>query len=135
MVDDKKNSLQVGSFNYALEDYGAYITYALPNNNAPLDSLLAGMDEEITRLQTELISEEEFKKLQNNYETGYISKNAKMIGVAENLADGYTFYKNTNTINTELDEARKITRQDIQNVAKKYLNKNQRVVMYYLTKK
>lgn len=135
MVDDKKNSLQVGSFNYALEDYGAYITYALPSNNTPLDSLLTDMDEEVMKLQTQLISEEEFKKLQNNYETQYIGKNAKMIGVAENLADGYTFYKNTNTINTELDEARKITRQDIQNVAKKYLNKNQRVVLYYLPKK
>lgn len=135
MVDDKKNSLFVGSFNYALEDYGAYITYAGPNNNTPLDSLLADMDEEVAKLQTELVNENEFKKLQNNYETDYIGKNAKMLGVAENLADGYTFYKNTNNVNTELEQARKITRQDIQNVAKKYLNKNQRVVLYYLPKK
>ena len=58
-----------------------------------------------------------------------------MLGVAENLADGYTFYKNTNAINTELEELRQITRQDIQNVAKKYLNKNQRILLYYLPKK
>ncbi|MBK7882905.1 MAG: insulinase family protein [Chitinophagaceae bacterium] len=135
MVDDKKNALQVGSFNYALEDYGSYILYALPNNNTPLDSLLEDMNDEIIKLQTQLISEKEFKKLQNNYETEYIGKNAKMLGVAENLANGYTFFKNTNNINTELDEARKITRQDIQNVAKKYLNKNQRVVLYYLPQK
>ena len=38
-------------------------------------------------------------------------------------------------INTELDEVRKVTRADIQNVTKKYLNKNQRVVVYYLPKK
>ena len=29
MVDDKKNSVQVGSFNYSLEDYGAYITLCI----------------------------------------------------------------------------------------------------------
>ena len=58
-----------------------------------------------------------------------------MLGVAENLADGYTFHKNTNYINTELEELRKITREDIRNVAKKYLNPNQRVVLYYLPKK
>ena len=52
MVDDKKNSLQVGAFNYALEDYGAYITYALPNNDTPLDTLLKDMDEEVVKLQT-----------------------------------------------------------------------------------
>ena len=135
MVDDKKNSLQVGSFNYALEDYGAYITYALPNNDTPLDTLLKDMDEEVAKLQTTLISEQEFTKLQNQFENDYLDNNNRMLSVAENLADGYTFYKNTNNINTELDKIRKITRQDIQNVVKKYLNKNQRVVLYYLPKK
>ena len=135
MVDEKKNSLQVGSFNYSLEDYGAYITFALPNNDTPLDTLLKDMDEEAVKLQTTLISEAEFTKLQNQFENDFIGKNSKMLGVAENLADGYTFYKNTNNINTELEEIRKISRQDIQIIAKKYLNKNQRVVLYYLPKK
>jgi len=135
MVDDKKNSLQVGSFNYALEDYGAYITYAFPNNNTPLDTLLKDMDEEIVKLQTQLITEQEFTKLQNQFENDYLDNNNRMLNVAENLASGYTFYNNTNNINIELDKIRKITRQDIQNVARKYLNKNQRVVLYYLPKK
>ena len=135
MVDDKKNSLQVGSFSYALEDYGAYFTYALPNNDTPLDTLVKDMDDEIVKLQTELISEKEFTKLQNQFENEYVDKNNRMLGVAENLADGYTFFKNTNEINTELEELRKITRQDIMNVAKKYMNKNQRVLLYYLPKK
>ncbi|MEI7734719.1 MAG: pitrilysin family protein [Ferruginibacter sp.] len=135
MVDDKKNSLQVGSFSYSLEDYGAYITYALPNNDTPLDTLLKDIDEEVNKLQNQLITADEFTKLQNQFENDFVDKNNRMLGVAENLADGYTFYKNTNEINTELDELRKITRQDIMNVAKKYLNKNQRVVLYYLPKK
>ena len=135
MVDDKKNALQVGCFNYALEDYGAYITYALPNNNAPLDTLLKDMDDEIVNLQNTLISETEFTKIRNQFENDYIGANAKMLGVAENLADGYIFHnKNTNYINEKLDEVRKVTREDIQNVAKKYLNRNQRVVVYYLPK-
>jgi len=135
MVDDKKNSLQVGSFNYALEDYGAYITYALPNNDTPLDTLLKDIDDEVVKLQKQLITPEEFTKLQNQFENDFVDKNNRMLGVAENLADGFTFFKNTNEINTELDELRKITRQDIMDVAKKYLNKNQRVVLYYLPKK
>lgn len=135
MVDDKKNSLEVGSLNYSLEDYGVYITYALPNSDTPLDTLLKDMDDEIVKLQTTLITEAEFTKLQNQFENDFIGKNSKMLGVAENLANGYTFYKNTNNINTELEEIRKITREDIQEVAKKYLNKNQRVVLYYLPKK
>jgi predicted Zn-dependent peptidase len=136
MVDDKKNSVQVGSFSYALEDYGAYITYALPNNDTPLDTLLKDMDEEVAKLQNELISEAEFTKIRNQYENNYIGTNAKMLGIAENLADGYTFHnKNTNYINEDLEEIRKVTREDIQAVAKKYLNPNQRITLYYLPKK
>jgi predicted Zn-dependent peptidase len=136
MVDEKKNSLQVGSFNYSLEDYGAYFTFALPSGDVKLETLLKDMEEEIVKLQTELISETELTKIRNQYENNYIGKNARMLGVAENLAAGYTFrHKNTNHINEELDEVRKVTRQDIQDVVKKYLNPNQRVVVYYLPKK
>ncbi|MBK9958432.1 MAG: insulinase family protein [Chitinophagaceae bacterium] len=135
MVDTKKNSLAAGSFNYSLEDYGAYFTFAIPNNNTPLDTLLKDIDEEVAKVQDSLISETEYTKIQNQFENSYVGANSKMLGVAENLANGYTFFHNTNQINIELDEIRKITRQDLQNVAKKYLNKNQRLVLYYLPKK
>ncbi|GEO10157.1 M16 family metallopeptidase [Segetibacter aerophilus] len=133
MVDEKKNSLQVGAFNYVLEDYGAYITYALPNNNTPLDVLLKDVDEEIVKLQTNLISEDDYKKIQNQFENNYVNANSRMLGVAENLAKGYTFYnKNTNNINQELDKIRSVSREDIRDAAKKYLQPNARVVLYYL---
>lgn len=135
MVDDKKDALEVAAFNYSLEDYGAYITLALPNGNSSLDTLLSDIDEEVASLQTTLISQAEFNKLQNKFENQYADQNGKMIGVAENLANGYTFYKNTNNVNQELDELKAITREDIMAAAKKYLNKNQRVVLYYLPAK
>ena len=135
MVDDKKDALQVGAFNYALEDYGAYITYALPNAGASLDTLLQDIDEEIAKMQTNLISPEEYTKLQNQYESNYAEANTRMLGVAENLAEGYTFYKNTAEINQDLDIIKSITREEIRDAAKKYLNKDQRVVLYYLPAK
>lgn len=135
MVDKKKNAAFVGSFNYSLVDYGVYICFAMPSGEQNLDSLIYDMSGEIKKLQDELISEEEFTKILNQFENNYVEANAKMIGVAENLASGYTFHKNTNNINEELDKIRKITRQDIQRVARKYLNPNQRLRLYYLPKK
>ncbi len=134
MVDDKKNSLQVGSFNFALEDHGSYITYALPNNNTPLNDLLQDIDEEVAKVQNDLISESDYKKLMNMEENNFVSSNTRMLGVAENLSNAYIYNKNTAYINEELNEFRKITREEIRAVAKKYLNKNQRVVLYYLPK-
>jgi zinc protease len=136
MVDDKKNAIQVEAFNYSLEDYGAYITLALPNNNTSLNELLSDIDEEVLRLQTDLISDAEFKKLRNKFENEFVSVNSKMIGLAENLANGYTFeQKNTNAVNQELKVIQSITPQEIRDVARKYLKKDGRVVLYYLPKK
>ncbi|MCW3082615.1 pitrilysin family protein [Segetibacter sp.] len=136
MVDEKKNTLQVGAFNYVLEDYGAYITFALPNNNTSLDVLLKDIDDEIIKLQTNLVSEDDYKKIQNQFENNYVNANSRMLGVAENLAKGYTFYnKNTNNINQELDKIRSVSREDIRDAAKKYLQPNARVVLYYLPAK
>lgn len=134
MVDDKKNSAFVGSFSMPLEDHGIYICFAMPAGDQNLDTLFNDMSVEIKRLQDELISEQEFTKIMNQFENNYVGANAKMIGVAENLANGYTFYRNTNQINEDLDEMRKITRQDIQNAVRKYLNPNQRLRLYYLPK-
>jgi len=135
MIDEKKNAVAVQAFNFALEDYGAYITFALPNGNTPLDTLLADTDEEIALLQKELISQSDYEKLQNQFENNYLEANTRMLGVAENLANGYTFYNNTNHINGELSQIRSVTREQIRDVARKYLNKNQRLVLYYLPEK
>ena len=133
MVDEKKNALQVIAFNYPLEDYGMYILGALPNGGAKPESLLPDMDEEIKKLQTDLISPEDYQKLQNQFENNFVSANTRMQGLAENLANGYTFYhKDTNQVNEELTEIRSITREEIRDAARKYLNPNQRLVLYYL---
>ena len=136
MVDDKKEAVAVQAINLSLEDYGMYLTFALPNGTIPLDTLLKDIDTEIVRLKTDLISEKEYQKLQNQFENQYVSANTRALGIAENLAEGYSFYnKNTNNVNEQLQKIRSVTREQIREVAKKYLNKNQRVVLYYLPKR
>jgi zinc protease len=136
MVDDKKTALQVFAFNLSLEDYGTYIIGALPNGGANPKGLLTDMEEEIVKLQTDLISEDDYRKLQNQFEDSFVSANTRMLGIAENLANGYTFYhKDTNHLNEELAEDKSITREEIREAARKYLNPNQRLVLYYLPAK
>lgn len=57
-----------------------------------------------------------------------------MAGIAESLADYHTYYGDANYINTEIERYRSVTREDIQKVAKKYLVKDNRVVLKYLPK-
>lgn len=134
MVEDKREAIQVSAFNDSQEDYGIYTMLALPLGNVSLEQLGNSMSEEIIRLQTELISEREYQKLLNQFEKDFVGSNSSMQGIARSLADAYMFYKNTDRINQTLDLYRKVTRQDIQRVAKKYLNANQRLDLDYLPK-
>lgn len=134
LVDEKKMAIEVAAINFSQEDYGSYITLALPLNNTPLETLTKEIDEEIVKLQTELISEREYEKLQNIYKNNFVTANSTVEGIANSLADYYTFYGNTDLINKELDIYKKITREEIREVAKKYLNPNQRLRLEYLPK-
>ncbi|HRZ31008.1 MAG TPA: pitrilysin family protein [Flavobacterium sp.] len=134
IVDEKKMALQVGAFNFSQEDYGLYILYGLPMGGFTPESLIAEIDEEIVRLQTELISEKEFQKLQNIFESQYVDSNASVEGIAGNLATYYLLYGDVNLINSEIDIYRSITREEIRDIAKKYLNPNQRLLLDYAPK-
>ena len=132
LVDTKKMSLQTGAFNMSQEDYGTYIIYALPLGETKLTDLINEIDFEIKKLQTELISENNYQKLQNKFENRYVNSNTSVEGIANSLARYNVLYGDTNLINSEIDIYRSITREDIKNVAKKYLNPNQRLILEYL---
>lgn len=132
IVDDKKMALQIGAFNYSQEDYGTYIIYGLPMAPATISDLTKEVDEEIVKLQTNLISENDYQKLQNKFENNYVNNNSNVEGIADNLATYYLLYGDVNLINTEIDIYRSITREEIREVAKKYLNPNQRVLLDYI---
>lgn len=132
MVEDKKMALQVLAFANSNEDYGSYIMGALPLGNVGLDKLQAEMEVEIEKLQTELISEREFQKLQNQFENNFVNSNSSIAGIANSLARYHVLLGDTDLINKEIEIYKSITREDIRTVAKKYLNKNQRLNLEYV---
>lgn len=132
MVDEQKQALQVGAFNIGQEDYSMYVVFTLPVGETSLETLVAEMEEEVAKVREELISENDYQKLQNKMENDFVNANSSIEGIANSLARNYMLYGNTNLINTEIDIYRSITREEIRDVAKKYLGKNQRVVIEYL---
>lgn len=135
LVDDKKMALQIGAIGFSQEDYGLYIVYGLPQAPATTADIVREADEEIKKLQTDLISEKDLTKLKNKFENQYVNANSSVEGVAENLASYYLLYGDVNLINTEIEIYRTITREEIRDVAKKYLNPNQRLTLDYIPSK
>lgn len=134
LVNDKKMAIEVAAINMSQEHYGVYITFALPLGDTSLSDLTKEMDEEIVKLQTDLISEREYEKLQNVFENRFVNSNSSIAGIAGSLATYQMLYGDINLINNEIDIYRSITREEIREVARKYLNPNQRLRLEYLPK-
>ena len=134
LVEKKQMAQFAFSFAYGLEDAGMGIFAAIAAKGKDLDSLQMEFDEQIRIIQEELISQEEFEKIRNQYENSFISSNSTVVGIAENLADNHVYNGGASKINTELAKYMSVTREDIQRVAKKYLTQNARIILHYLPK-
>ncbi len=132
LVEREKTALEIEAFVVPQEDYSMYMIYGIPMSGKTNEDILKGIDEEIIKIQTELIPENEYEKLQNQIENAYIRQNSSVEGVAHNLATYYLLYGNTNLINEEIEIYRSVTREDILNAANHYLKPNQRLVLDYL---
>ena len=135
LVDEDKKALEAGAFNIGMTDYGVFAFFAIPMGDTTKDVLKKDIDAEIKKVQTELISEVDYQKLQNQMENGFVNANSSTEDIAHNLATNYLLKGNTDLINKEIEIYRSITREELREVAKKYLNPNQRAIINYLPEK
>ncbi|WP_194777878.1 M16 family metallopeptidase [Pararhodonellum marinum] len=134
LVDNQQKALAVAAIPLDLEDGGIFLMYGITNMGVDPEDLEKEIDVLVGKVQEEGISDTEFQKLQNIIENDLVSKNASMAGIAQNLAEAKVFYGNTNYINQELEQYRKVKKEDLKRVANEYMTLDGRVVLYYLPK-
>jgi zinc protease len=134
IVDQKQLAVQAGAFNYALEDAGLFITFGIANMNVKPEDLEKEIQVVVDGVKENLVGEKEFVKVKNQITTDFVNKNSSMAGIAETLANYQVYFGDANLINTEIERYNKVTREDVLAVAKKYLNKDNRVTLYYVAK-
>lgn len=132
LVEQKQMAVQAFAFAFGLEQAGVALFGAICSQGQDLDEVQKEFDTQITLIQTELISQNEFEKIRNQYENDFISSNSTIAGIAENLADNHVYNGGTDKINTELAKFMNVTREDILRVAKKYLTQDSRIILHYL---
>lgn len=134
IVDEKGMALAVQAIPLGLEDGGLFINFALANQGVDIQDLEVVIDSLINQTKTELISEREFQKIQNQVENSFVSGYGSVESIAESLANYHVYFGNANLINTEIEKLKKVTREDIKRVANKYLVPENKVVLTYRPK-
>lgn len=118
-----------GGANVTVDPFLYQLTLILHPNRRPEEALSA-LDDEIKRVQDELVSKEEIaraiKQARANfaYGTENITNQAFWLGYAEMFAD-YKWFE------TYLEKMLKVTPNDVQRVAREYLRKQTRVIGIY----
>lgn len=134
LVDEQQKAVFVGNFPLAMEDPGLTLSMGMANMGVDISDLERSIDTEVSKLQSDLITETEFEKLRNQIEAEFVTSNSRVAGIAESLATYYMFFGDANLINSEINRYLAVTREDIKAAANKYLVKSNRVVLHYLPK-
>jgi len=134
LVDKKQKAVAAGCFPMLMEDSGLLLIYAIANAGVTAEELEGLLQIEIDKVKMEKASDKEFAKLKNMQESQFVNQASSMMGIASSLPSYYVFQGNTNLINTEIEKYLQVTSEQVKDAAAKYLNNNNRVVLYYLPK-
>ncbi len=121
LVDKDQLALQVVAFPFALDKSGIFASLAIANQGVELPAIKKAITEEIEKIQKDGITEEEFQKLRNAKESQFITGLTSLDNKLRQLAYFHLFQGNARLVNEEYARFMKVTRNDIQRVAKKYL--------------
>lgn len=134
IVYNKKIAKTTGSFAWDNENGGLLIIYSTGFTNSDTDSMISAITTIIDNLTEEPVTARELEKAKNTIENDYTSGLQTVLGKGDALASYWTFFRNTDKINTSVSEYLTVTIEDVQNAAAKYLKRDNRVVLTYLPK-
>lgn len=132
LVDEKQLAIQTGNFVDDREGPSLALSYAICNAGVDAKAVEEAINQEVEKVQKEGVTEEEFQKLRNQVESELVSRNATVFGIANTLATYEVLYGDARLVNEEINRYLAVTREDIQNAAKKYLVEENSVVLHYL---
>ena len=133
IVDNKKTGLMALGMILPFEHPGAFVIQAIPNG-VDLSVLESDVDAELYGLLENGMTDEEFQKVMNMVEMAQARSNSTIEETAESLATAYTYFKNTNFVNETMENYSSLTKEKVLEVAKKYIDPDQKISIYYLPK-
>lgn len=131
LVYEKKLAKSAGCFIWDNEIGGMLIISSTGFKNTSGNELEQAITETVSGLLNDPPTDKELEKVKNAIENDYVNNMQTVMGKADALANYWTYFKNTELINTAINEYLKITKEEILSAVKKYIVSDNRVVLNY----
>ncbi len=132
LVYKKQLASDIGCWVDAKEYASIFYVYAILMPGQKPEDIYNEIDRIITDVKSGDITEKELQKVKNRIETRHAFRIQTNLAKADMLAHYKTFFNNAELINTNIENYRNITVDDITKSAAKYLNNTNRVRLTYL---
>jgi predicted Zn-dependent peptidase len=135
IVYEKKLAKSVNSFVWDMELAGLFIINSTGYGHSDPKKIEDEIFAQIEHLKSEPVSGHILEKVKNTIENDFTQSRQTTLGKAELLAHYNVYLKNTGLINSDIENYLRVTPQELMEAAKKYLTRENCVVLFYLPKK
>jgi zinc protease len=133
LVKEKKFFSEIDAYITGSVETGMFVIEGRLHNGVDIEVAKNAIWEEVKNIQEDEISDIELEKVKNQMLTYMRFSDASLLNKAISLAY-YELLGDAEMINEESEEYEKITKENIRDFAKKFLNISQRNTLYYLSK-
>ncbi len=134
LVKEKEMVTNVGGFMDEKRGVGAFYSNATLRPGIKTEDVEAAIYDEIERLKKEPIADWELQKAKNTTRRNLINGLQSSLSRAFTIGQYAVYYNDPGLINTRLDKAAAVTKEDVQRVANKYLVNTNRTVVITMPK-
>ncbi len=131
LVYDTESVSEFGISVEGMEKSGVFLFSAFVAPGHSEREVLELFDEEVQKLQDSNLTDHEIKKARNAVISSYVGRLSTNSGIADALAHYQTFFRDPDLINSEVNRELSISSDDLRNVARNFLGKDGRVVIFY----
>ncbi len=129
LVYEKRLALEADASGNFTEHPNLFFAEIILNQGASMDAAEKALNEQISRLVTEPVTDKELEKAKNKMRAQYAFGRQSVQDKAQALAHAAVIHSDTSTVNKEYDLFMAVTKEDILRVAKMYFRPENRTVL------
>ena len=121
LVKDKKLTSRTTAYNNSQELAGEFHIIITANDGVDLDEVEAGINEAMAMFEAEGVTERDVERIKAGLETGFYNGISSVLGKSFQLASYNTFTGDPSFIEKDIENIKKVTKEDVMNAYNKYI--------------